>query len=213
LSTGTEPQELAGADRRSLRSRRMMREAMAGLVSERGLGNFTVSELMERADLNRSTFYGHYTDLESLLAQLEQEVIDDIDSLRPQILAIPLAEVVAFETTGRPLEVTVRLFDALREHGSLLAALLGERGDAGFQARLRDEVCADLIRSVLHAKYTDRPSPLVEYYISYYASALLGLMQRWLALGMPESSREMGRIMLSVMFLKPGDPIRLKGGR
>ena len=203
--------EATSADRRSLRSRRMMREALASLIAERGLGNFTVGDLMERADLNRSTFYGHYSDLDELLLKLKQEVIADIEAVKPEILAITLRQVMAFERSGQPPEVTIRLFDILREHGNLLRVLLGPQGDAGFQAQLRDEVCADLIRSVLHAKYTEQPSLLVEYYISYYSSALLGLMQRWLAGGMAEDSYSMGRIMLSIMFLRPGDPIRLKG--
>jgi AcrR family transcriptional regulator len=205
--------EAVSADRRSLRSRRMMREAMATLIAERGLGNFTVGDLMDRADLNRSTFYGHYSDLDCLLLQLKQEVICDIEAIKPEILAISLVEMLAFEHSGRPPAVTIRLFDVLREHGNLLRVLLSPQGDAGFQAQLRDEVCADLIRSVLHAKYTERPSRLVEYYISYYASALLGLMQRWLTDGMAEASLSMGRIMLSIMFLKPGYTIKLKGGR
>ncbi|MCL2883725.1 MAG: TetR family transcriptional regulator C-terminal domain-containing protein, partial [Coriobacteriia bacterium] len=59
--------------------------------------------------------------------------------------------------------------------------------------------------------YTRDPSPLTEYYIAYYAAALLGLIQHWLERGMPEDSHTMARIMLSIMFLKPGDPIKLQG--
>jgi AcrR family transcriptional regulator len=189
----------------------MMREAIAVLISERGLGNFTVGDLMDKADLNRSTFYGHYSDLDALLSTLKQEIIDDLEAIKPQILAVSIKEIVAFERTGQPPSVTVELFDTLREHGKLLQVLLSPHGDAQFQAQLRDVVCTDFIRSVLHKKYTQEPSPLVEYYIAYYASALLGLIQRWLDNGMTENSEAIGRLMLSIMFLKPGDPIRLKG--
>jgi AcrR family transcriptional regulator len=189
----------------------MMREALASLIAERGLGNFTVSDLMDKADLNRSTFYGHYSDLDDLLAELKQEIVNDLAAIKPRLLNVSLPEVLAFERSGRPPKVTIEVFDTLREHGKLLAVLLGPHGDSQFQAQLRDVVCTDMVRSVLHDKYTREPNALVEYYISYYASALLGLIQRWLEKGMVEDSPTMGRIMLSIMFLKPGDSIKLKG--
>jgi len=200
------------ADRRSLRSRRMLREACAELIAERGLDGFSVGELTERADLNRGTFYAHYKDLPDMLASLEAEIIDSLASLRPKLQAVPLGELLAFPRKGQPPAVTVELFDILRQHGALLRVLLSPTGDAGFQARLRDRLCTDLIRSVLHDKYTRQPNALTNYYIAYYAAALLGLIWRWLDGGMAEDSQQMARIMLSIMFLKPGDPIELKGG-
>jgi len=198
-------------DRRSLRSRKMMREAFSTLVTERGLGGFTVGDLMERADLNRSTFYAHYSDLDTLLQNFEQEISDELEALKPRLLAVTLREMLAFERSGQPPKVTIELFEMLREHGSLLRVLLSPQGDAHFQAQLRDVVCVDMIRSVLHDKYTKDENALVDYYVSYYSAALLGLIQHWLANGMQEDSHQMARIMLSIMFLKPGDPIRLKG--
>ncbi|MCL2632604.1 MAG: TetR/AcrR family transcriptional regulator [Coriobacteriia bacterium] len=205
--------ETTTLDRRSLRSRRMMREAVADLISEQGLGNFTVADLMQKADLNRSTFYSHYSDLDDLMLTLKQEIRDDLDSIRPHILSVTLKDVLAFELAGTPPSVTILLFDTLREHGHLLRVLLCPNGDAQFQAELRDEFCADVIRSILHEKYTRNPNALVDYYVSYYSSAMHGLIRRWLEGGMQEDSHEMARIMLSIMFLKPGDSIKLKGAR
>jgi hypothetical protein len=64
---------------------------------------------------------------------------------------------------------------------------------------------------VLPSKYTTNPKPLTEYYIAYYASATLGLIQRWLQGGLVETSDEMARILLSIMMLRPGDHIELMG--
>ena len=198
-------------DRRSLRTKRMLKEAFAQLLEERGLDGFSVGDLAERADINRATFYSHYKDMDDLLRFFEEEIITDVLSLKPNIQAVSLKELLDFNIRGVPPRVTVKIFDQLREHGSLLRVLLSSKGDADFQAHLRDHLCSDLVRSVLHRKYTENTTPLTEYYISYYASAMLGLIQHWLDRGMPESSEEMARIMLSIMMLKPGDPIELKG--
>jgi AcrR family transcriptional regulator len=189
----------------------MLREAFATLIAKRGLDGFSVGELAEQADINRGTFYAHYRDMADLLNCFEDEIIADLHSLKPRMQAVTLRELLSFNRQGIPLRVTVELFDLLREHGHLLRVLLSPRGDAAFQARLRDRVCVDLIRSMLHGKYIKNPRPLTEYYVAYYASAALGLIQLWLERGMPESSEEMARILLSVTMLKPGEPIELKG--
>jgi AcrR family transcriptional regulator len=201
---------IALEDRRSLRSKRMLREAFAELTQERGLDGFSVGELAERADLNRSTFYAHFRDIPDLLACLEEEIIASLASLRPQLAHVSLAEYIGFASQGKPPRVAIELFAKLREQGPLLRVLLSPQGDAAFAGRLRDRLCTDLIRSVLHEKYTNDPTPFVEYYIAYYASAVLGLIHHWLKTGMREGDEEMARTMLSIMFLRPGDPIALQ---
>lgn len=203
----TQPPE----DRRSLRTKRLLNEAFACLLKERGLDNFSVGDLTERADINRATFYAHYKDMDEMLLSIEDEIIETLAALKPKIKAVGLAELSIFTISGTPPKVTIELFDRLRENGALLKILLCASGDAKFQARLRDKLCATLVRTVLHKKYTENPTPLTEYYISYYAAAMVGLIQHWLDLGMPESSDEMARILLSIMMLKPGDPIKLMG--
>jgi AcrR family transcriptional regulator len=198
-------------DRRSLRTKRMLREAFAQLIAERGLDGFSVGELTARADINRGTFYAHYRDMTDLLRRFEDEIIADLHALKPQIQTVTLRELLTFNRKGIPPRVTIELFDVLREHGHLLRVLLSPSGDAAFQARLRDRTCTDFVRSVLHSRYLKNPQPLTEYYIAYYASATLGLIQRWLERDMPEGSEEMARILLSVMMLRPGDSIELKG--
>jgi AcrR family transcriptional regulator len=207
----TEANHVQTEDRRSVRTKRLLGEAFAQLLEERGLDGFSVGDLAERADINRATFYSHYRDMNDLLHFFEEEIVASFLSLKPKIQSVGLAELLSFNLTGTPPRVTVEIFDQLRENGSLLRVLLSSKGDPVFQVRLRDRLCSDLVRSVLHRKYTTSPTPLTEYYVSYYASAMLGLIQHWLDRGMPESSEEMARIMLSIMMLKPGDPIELKG--
>jgi len=200
-------------DRRSIRTKRLLREAFAELLEERGFDGFSVGDLADRADINRATFYAHYRDMADMLAVFEEEILSSLLSLKPKIQAVSIAELFEFTKTGTPPHVTIEIFDLLREHGSLLRVLLSPKGDAVFHAHMRDRLCSDLVRSVLSSKYTENPSALTEYYISYYASATVGLIHHWLYRGMVESSQEMARIMLSIMMLKPGEPIELKGGR
>jgi len=54
-------------DRRVLRTRKMLFDALIDLMIEKGYEAVTVQDIIDRADVGRSTFYAHYYDKEQLL--------------------------------------------------------------------------------------------------------------------------------------------------
>ena len=54
-------------DPRILRSRRMLMEALARLLSEKEFDDISVQEIADEATLNRATFYLHYPDKNTLM--------------------------------------------------------------------------------------------------------------------------------------------------
>lgn len=60
-------------DRRVRKTKKQLRMALTALMMERGVGDITVREIAELADVNRGTFYAHYRDVNDLLAQVEEE--------------------------------------------------------------------------------------------------------------------------------------------
>lgn len=66
--------------RNSIRTRRMIREAFAELVSEKqDIAKITVKELVERADISKSTFYCHYEDIYAVRGEFENEILSLLD--------------------------------------------------------------------------------------------------------------------------------------
>ena len=61
--------------RRTRYTRRAMQDALIELLRDQPLGSITVKALCERADVNRSTFYAHYTSIEDLLHDIEDETM------------------------------------------------------------------------------------------------------------------------------------------
>ena len=178
-------------------------------MEERSFDGFSVNDLCERADLNRGTFYNHFRDKDDLLAQLEAEVMDDLDRLQAQMQNLTVRELLGYRARKKPLPLLVELFDYLREQGAFLHAALGPGGDVGFGPRLRDSVCTNLVQSILHERYRNDPSPFVGYYVAFFASAYLGVITRWIETGMQESSEEMALIAMRLFFIKPGESIKL----
>ena len=78
-----------------------------------------------------------------------------------------------------------------------------------FGPRLRDSLCTQLIESILHDRYRENPTPFVNYYVAFFASAYLGVITRWIETGMHETSQEMALISQRLLFIKPGESITL----
>ena len=64
-------------NQRTRLSKILLKNALMDLLSEKGsVTKISVRELCERADLNRSTFYAHYSEPKELLEEVEAELLD-----------------------------------------------------------------------------------------------------------------------------------------
>src|SRR5512139_3251865 len=68
-------------DRRVLRTRATLREALVRLILERGWDDISVQDVCDRANVGRSTFYSHFADKEELL-------LAGFDDLRKALVAL-----------------------------------------------------------------------------------------------------------------------------
>lgn len=59
--------------RSSIRSKNLIKKALVKLMHEKELARITVSDVIREADISRGTFYAHYTDINSVIEQIENE--------------------------------------------------------------------------------------------------------------------------------------------
>ncbi len=130
-------------DRRITRSKRALRDALVDLIEERGLTNFSASDLCARADLNRGTLYNNFGDMEGLIAALEDDIMDDLENLQSCMQQLSLKDVLRYRVNKKPMPFLVKLFDYLREQGDFLHAIMGPKGDLSFGPRARRRVYRD----------------------------------------------------------------------
>lgn len=69
--------------RSSIRSKNLIKKALAKLLREKEMSKITVSDIIREADISRGTFYAHYPDVHGVAEQIEQEelkkLIDFVD--------------------------------------------------------------------------------------------------------------------------------------
>jgi AcrR family transcriptional regulator len=141
----------------------MLREALLGLIRERGWDEITVQDVCERADVGRSTFYVHFADKEELL-------VSGFGDLRKH-----LREQVAGEK-ARPLGFTLALFQHAREYQPVYRALLGKR-TAQVVYRGFLEVVIDLLGE--DVAELAPAGPLRDAAVRYLAGGFWELLQLW----------------------------------
>jgi AcrR family transcriptional regulator len=159
----------AAEDRRVRRTRAALRDAFLALVSEKGYEKITIQDILDRADVGRSTFYVHYRDKEALLIAL-------FDAMRDQ-LERELADIPASD----PVDVTLPaalLYEHAYRNQRTYRALCGRQGGALVQRYLR-RLIGDLLRKHLrpHISRADVPA---EVAAEFYTSAALGLLVWWI---------------------------------
>lgn len=64
--------------RRTQMTKHMFRTALSELMEEKPFHKITIKEICERADLNRTTFYLHYTDQTQLLNEIIERIEEDM---------------------------------------------------------------------------------------------------------------------------------------
>src|SRR6516162_5629631 len=65
-------------DRRVRRTQATLQRALIDLVRERDLSQISVADVADRADVSRSTFYDHYTDVHELAEAACTSMLDDM---------------------------------------------------------------------------------------------------------------------------------------
>ena len=195
------------ADRRVIRTKRMIRDALTELMEEKGFEGITVRDLTEQAKINRGTFYLHYRDKYDLLEQSEAEIINGIQMLITEFKPI---EAVRYISQDEPFPIILKLFEYFQENASFMKVILGPKGDAAFQVKMVEIIKKTFIKKLAEDIKIEEMLVPLDFFISYVSSAHLGVIQHWLQSGMEKSPREMTLILAKMTLLGPGHVAGLK---
>ncbi|UOY91803.1 TetR/AcrR family transcriptional regulator [Ectobacillus sp. JY-23] len=190
-------------DRRVIRTKKMLRDALTTLMVEKGFEGVTVSDLTVKADVNRATFYLHYRDKYDLLTQSEEEIITELDEIVKVAREVKLQEVLMRDLQNDPLPFVIEMFAYFHQNADFLKAVLGPKGDPSFQEMLKETIKRNMLQHLVSKLDTDKMLVPVDYFIAYVSSAHLGVIQHWLESGMNESPKEMATTLARMTLLGP----------
>ena len=163
-------------DRRSQRTRHLLSAAFVELMREKGYSAITVNDLIERANIGRSTFYSHYRDKDDLFVHELDRVIEVLSDRIPEQEEMPF-----FPSLG--------LFRHVGEEYELYKALIWTPGIDLLIKHLQTSL-SQRIEQNLQKKQRGFSFPL-PILASFIAGSFLTLLKWWLENKMIYSAEEM----------------------
>lgn len=176
-------------DRRVIKTRRQLKKGLAALMKEKSVNQITVKELVEEVDINRSTFYLHFKDIQDLLREIEENMEAQI---KRAIEEHPI--VSGNENAFYFIEDTFRVLDEERE---ISKALIGPNGDMGFIHRI-ERIIKENSRGTLEKMFPGKKEDL-KYFYAFCLSGCLGLVKVWLNEGEEKSPEEMAQMTFNMI--------------
>ena len=170
-------------DRRVRRSRRLLKESLLELMQEKQFSEITIRDVTDHADMNRATFYLHYTDTAKLL----QSVTEDLLEGAQKLIDSHIQETVADRTT-RPIFEPILDFGV--EHWDICTVLRENNAASHFSEYLHQLIQkngGEIVRAWFHPK-DDRQ---LSYLLGFVTSGLIGLIEEWFENGMDLSKVEL----------------------
>ena len=157
-------------DARIRYTKQVIRNAFLELLKKFPVEKITVTEICNRAEINRATFYRYYENQYDLLSSLENEMFDEIKKS-------------AYEYKNDIDKLTEIIFIKFSQQKALWSLLLSNHADLGFLSKIYaffDEYFAK--------DDTNTESRLRYHFLLYGYS---GIFNYWIKNGMKETPEEM----------------------
>ncbi|MBA4601749.1 TetR/AcrR family transcriptional regulator [Thermoactinomyces sp. AMNI-1] len=170
-------------DRRKKYTRMVLKNSLMKLLKEKPISSITVKEICELADINRSTFYSHYSDQFDLLDKIEEEIIDDMTRYLSQY---------NYETEQDTLQMFEKLLEYLASKQEICKTLLHEKADTTFQKKVIVFAHHFFMKNWTSVHIDEDFS---KYLSTFIISGSIDVMKKWLNNGMDKSPKEMAKII------------------
>jgi AcrR family transcriptional regulator len=174
-------------DRRVQRTRALLLNALLDLIVERGYEEITVQDIVDRANVGRSTFYKHFLDKRELL-------LNGVDGLRSSLVQQRSTRDSSVTERDGLLTFSLLLFQHVQANLRFCRALLSPHSAAVVEPQIQ-RILAELVReelAVCISPDTKLAVPL-DVLIQYTVSAFLGLLRWWMDQPAPCSAEEIDR--------------------
>jgi AcrR family transcriptional regulator len=166
-------------DRRVQKTRKLLQDALVGLMTERGQESITIQEILDRANVGRSTFYTHFDNKQELL----HSCFKDFHEL--------------FEQLERGLGKADFILDIFRftaRHHQLFKALLVKNGTAMFNRPIDAYSLASCKKVVSQLASRKKLTAMQREMLAHHISgALIGTLKWWIEKDMPCPVEEVDR--------------------
>ncbi|MDO9302291.1 MAG: TetR/AcrR family transcriptional regulator [Anaerolineales bacterium] len=157
-------------DRRIQRTRQGLQDALLALILEKGFDAVTVQDVIDRANVGRSTFYAHFQDKEDLL-------LSGFEHLRTEFEGFFLGQEL---TDEGPWALSLSMFQHAENHRDLYKALAGKQGGNIALAHIQKYLYAYLLEHLKEQLPKRKKTISPEVLTHFISSSFISLLTWWL---------------------------------
>ena len=190
-------QEKRIKDRRIEKTEALLREALTSLIREKAYDSIVVKQILDRANVGRSTFYTHFRDKDELLANTIHEMLRSAGSSQLPNSATPYERIIRF---------SLPIFEYLQEHRRQHVHSDNRTMDARSRVILHEHlqnVLAELIRDDIERYFKSRkkaanqmPSDVLGQYV---ATTFVLVLNWWVETESPLSPKEVHELLRALV--------------
>lgn len=175
------------ADRRVHRTRRLLHKALMSLILEKKYQSITVQEILDRADVGRSTFYLHFQDKDELLVSGFEYLKSFLESVQET------SRKVSGKSYERIIGFSLPMFEHAQEYRRVNRALLGSDAEAVVRRRIHS-VLAGIVSRELNRELQNRmgsTGPVSRELLAHFlVSTYISVLTWWLNSRNPVSPKD-----------------------
>ena len=174
-------------DRRIQKTRKLLFDALMDLILEKGYEAVTVQDIIDKANVGRSTFYAHFENKDQLLYGSHQELTH-------------LLFMVDQEGKTEPIDF-LTLYSHAKAHHHVAKAMLGKQGGNLVISHFRDAMAHKILSEMKkEIGNSAADKKMLSFTAEATAAALTSLLTCWLDEDMPFTVEEMARKSNTVYF-------------
>jgi AcrR family transcriptional regulator len=160
----------------------LIHAALAALVELKGFDHVSVLDIARQSGINRATFYEYFRNKYDLVEEILKDAINQLatDMAAPRVMQDKNDAAKGLADKGT-LAAWERFFEHFAANASIYTAMIGGRGSAWFQARMRRHLAgfakARLVIRTREKRLSNVPVDVIGW---LFASSLVGVLQSWL---------------------------------
>ncbi len=163
-------EEVRKRNKNALRSRRLIIDAYIKLLETTAANKITVTKIVEIADLNRSTFYAHFTNPNEVMKVIEKDIIEQFLMIINQVQLDRLLE--------NPLPLIREISKVVESNRELYMKLIKGNRESMFLDKLKELFIEKLLSDKETLKAVSDKDAF-DANLRFLASGYMGILRDW----------------------------------
>ncbi|SDW84189.1 transcriptional regulator, TetR family [Marinococcus luteus] len=187
-------------DRRIKKSKKAMQQALLEWMEEKDFKSITITNIVQRADVNRGTFYKHYDYKEQLLEDIMDEITADLkEAFRKPYKSKAMLELPELTAPS------VKIFEHVLKHDHFYTLVIASNMLTGFQYKLVSILRGLVLEDLLQAAGDEGIDQRLQ--AGYHSHAIFGLIVEWVHGGFEHKPDYMAEQLLLIIRNRPAEVV------